>query len=275
MKDEVKISVIIPVRNRKDNLSGAVNSLLKQDFNKKEFEIIVVDYGGEDDTKKMLESLRDKRIRYSYVDEKGIWNLPRARNIGIRKSNGEFIICVDGDMILEKDVLTKIYQDFKKRKETVLYQIHRRDIMPDGEIKMHPILPGVGSFPGCFQASARENWFKVQGFDERMTGYGYEDGDLVIRMKRIGVSQYWMPTDVKIYHQYHKESMGEETYVNMLKSLFNFSYKANGQNWGSSEKNIPTLRDKILITMDRLLILLIIRPIKRIKRVIRDIKNKK
>jgi glycosyltransferase involved in cell wall biosynthesis len=221
-----KISVIIPVRNRKKNLYGAVKSLLKQDFDKNDFEIIVVDYGGSDDSKKMLEEFNDDRIRYIYVDENGIWNLPRARNIGIRRAKGKLIITMDGDMILSKNVLKKVYEDFYKRKKSVLYQIPRREITKNKAINAHP----PGPFPGCFQDSDRKNWFKVRGFDERMTGYGYEDGDLVMRMKRIGVEQYWMPSTLKIYHQYHEESFGAETYVNMIKSLLNFSYVANDKN---------------------------------------------
>ncbi len=270
-----KISVIIPVRNRAKNLEGCIKSLLKQNFSKEDFEIIVVDYGGEDNTKEMLNKFKDKRIKYIYVAEKGVWNLPRARNIGIRISEGRLTICVDGDMLLEKNVLKKIYIDFNDRSKTVLYQIHRRDIMPNGEIKLRPPVPFPGSFPGCFQASARENWFKVRGFDERMTGYGYEDGDLVIRMARAGVPQYWMPTNVKIYHQYHPESTGEETYVNMLKSKLNFSYKANDKNWGSIKKQKIKFSRGAWITFDKIAIGLIIRPIKKIKRFLREIKSKK
>ncbi|MBS3076646.1 glycosyltransferase family 2 protein [Candidatus Pacearchaeota archaeon] len=262
-----KISVIIPVRNRKENLYGAVKSLLKQSFDKKDFEIVVVDYGGSDDSRKMLENFRDERIRYIYVDERGIWNLPRARNIGIRRAMGRLIICMDGDIILSKDVLEKVYDDFDKRKESVLYQIPRKEITKEKKIKSH--LPGP--FPGCFQGSDRKNWFKVRGFDERMTGYGYEDGDLVNRMKRIGVKQYWMPSTLKMYHQYHEESFGAETYVNMIKSLLNFSYKANDENWGSLKK-VLSIPEKMWKIFDSAAIFLIVKPLKKIKRLVRKLR---
>lgn len=268
-----KVSVVIPVRNRMENLKNLIKSLLRQTLSKKDFEIIVVDYGGDDKTESMLEKFRDKRIRYIYVPEKGVWNLPRARNVGIRNSFGELVFCIDGDMKLDPDVLEKVYLDFEKRekdgKQRVLYQIPRREILKNGEIKLY----SAGPFPGDFQATHRDNWFKVRGFDERMTGYGYEDGDLVIRMKRAGVPQYWMSSEIKTYHQYHPQSAAEEVYVNMVKSLLNFSYKANDLNWGSKERKTFKLHEKIIIGIDRLVIMTIIRPIKRIKRFVREIRR--
>lgn len=257
------ISIVIPARNRQHNLYCAVKSIIQQTY--KDFEVIVVDYGGEDDTKQMLDSFSDSRIRYIYVDEKGIWNLPRARNVGIRNSTGELIICVDADMVLAADVLERVYADFRIRKDPVLYQIHRRDILPDGSMKLYEPMDGVGAFPGCFQACSRGSWFAVRGFDERLCGYGYEDGDLAVRMRRIDVQQYWMPIDVKIYHQYHKESPAMETYVNMMWSKLNHSHQANDIDWGSA---VP--RGDAPRVIDKFLIWAVIKPIKAVKKFWRE-----
>jgi len=264
-----KISVIIPVKNRGENLKKNVKSLLRQTFDKKDFEIIVVDYGGEDNSEEMLKKFKDKRIKYIYVDRKGIWNPSHSRNIGIKSSKGELIICVDADMVLAPEVLEVVYEDFKKREKSVFYQMAIRNIMKDGSIKLYP----AGVFAGYFYATNRKNWFKVRGFDERMAGYGYEDEDLIIRMKRIGVLQYGFPLTLKIFHQYHEMSPGEETYVNRLKSLLNFSYEANDENWGSTNKKKPKISIRLWKIFDKISIFLIIQPIKKIKRKIREIKK--
>lgn len=264
------ISVVIPVRNRKENLKNTINYVLNQTYTN--IEIIVVDYGGDDDVEQMLEDYWNHRVKYFYVNEKGIWNLSRARNVGIRRANGDLVVSLDADMLLEADVLERIYADFKAREHPVLYQIHRREMLADGTIKLYPpaltgIVGGVGAFPGCFQACSKACWLKVRGFDERLCGYGYEDGDLIVRMARIGVKQHWMPLDVKAYHQYHPESPGLETYVNMIKSKLNRDYKANDEGWGSIKKkgDAPRYLDKFLIAV-------IVKPIKLIKRWIRRLK---
>ena len=79
------ISIIIPCRNRAENITNCVRSILNQTH--KDLELIVVDYGGRDNTAQVLDSFEDQRIRYIYVPEQDtIWNLPRARNCGIRAS---------------------------------------------------------------------------------------------------------------------------------------------------------------------------------------------
>lgn len=264
-----KISVVIPIRNKVENLHNAVKSLIRQNLPKSYLEIIVIDYGGDDDSKNMLDKFKDKRIKYLYVPEKGPWNLPRARNIGIRLSKGELVASMDADAILGKNALKEIYYHFKKTKKSVLYQMQRVDLKEGKIFRIHP--PGV--FLGMFQATDRKNWFNVRGFDERMTGYGWEDGDLVVRMNRIGVFSYWLSPKIKMYHQYHEESPGEETYVNLLKSKLNFSYKANDENWGFPKKRKLKLSEKLWRIFDRIIIYLLIRPIKRLKRIFRKIRK--
>jgi len=261
------ISVIIPCRNRLKYLKNCIDSIIKQTFI--DWEVIVVDYGSDTRcTEEFIKSLNSYRIRCIYVDEKGRWNLSRARNIGLRHAKGEFIISLDADMIIADNVLERVWADFKERKQPVLYQIHRRDILLDGSIKLYePQKEFGGVFLGAFQACSKASWLQVRGFDERLDMYGWEDGDLAVRMRRIGVEQYWMPLDVKIYHQYHPSSPGNETYINMIRSKLNRSHLANDENWGSAEKKGDAPR-----RFDKFLIWAVIKPIKAIKRWMRTFK---
>lgn len=85
------ISVVIPTYNYANYVRDAVESVLNQSY--KEFEIIVVDDGSTDDTKKVLEPLK-KRIRYIYQENKG---LPSAYNTGIKSSRGDYVAFLDSD----------------------------------------------------------------------------------------------------------------------------------------------------------------------------------
>jgi glycosyltransferase involved in cell wall biosynthesis len=94
MKDkESLISVIIPTYNREKTLPRAINSVLNQTY--KNWELIIVDDGSIDNTKKILKPyLKNKKIKYYYKKNEGVSS---ARNLGIKKARGEYIALLDSD----------------------------------------------------------------------------------------------------------------------------------------------------------------------------------
>ncbi len=92
------ISVIIPTFNAVDFLQRAIESVLHQTY--RNFEILVIDDGSTDNTR--LVTQESKVIKYFYQENKG---LSSARNIGIQKSKGEYLVFLDADDWLEKDAL--------------------------------------------------------------------------------------------------------------------------------------------------------------------------
>lgn len=89
---EPKVSVIIPTYNRAKFLSKALESALGQTYDN--FEIIIVDDGSTDETRALLLTFKDKRIRILRTENQGV---AKARNLGIRKSRGELIAFLDSD----------------------------------------------------------------------------------------------------------------------------------------------------------------------------------
>lgn len=95
MPETVKnISVIIPAYNCGKYISFAVNSLLNQTF--KNFEIIIVNDGSEDDTEKKVLSFNDERIKYYKTEHKGT---SAALNFGIERCSYDWIARLDADDI--------------------------------------------------------------------------------------------------------------------------------------------------------------------------------
>ncbi len=86
------ISVIIPLYNKKTAIHRTVESVLKQSNN--EFEIIVVDDGSTDGSGDMLSDIKDERVRYFKKENGGVSS---ARNFGIDKSTGEWLLFLDAD----------------------------------------------------------------------------------------------------------------------------------------------------------------------------------
>lgn len=96
------VSVIIPSYNRADKILPAVESVLTQTYS--DLELIIVDDGSGDNTKEVIESINDSRIRYVYQENAGAC---AARNNGINQAKGEYIAFHDSDDIWHKDKLEK------------------------------------------------------------------------------------------------------------------------------------------------------------------------
>ncbi|MDW3193635.1 MAG: glycosyltransferase [Cytophagales bacterium] len=94
----VKISVIIPVRNEESNIAQLLEDLKNQDYRQDHFEVIVVNDHSTDDTVQVVEqaiSEIDQQFRLIHLaDAKG---KKAAATFGVQAASGDFILCTDGD----------------------------------------------------------------------------------------------------------------------------------------------------------------------------------
>ncbi|TBR43560.1 glycosyltransferase [Marinomonas agarivorans] len=92
-------SVIIPTYNRYELLALTLNSLVKQDFVKQDYEVIVIDDGSSDNTKELVASYQTKiTVSYFYQADRG-YRVAKARNTGIRHAQGDICIFIDSGVI--------------------------------------------------------------------------------------------------------------------------------------------------------------------------------
>jgi glycosyltransferase involved in cell wall biosynthesis len=89
-----KVSVVIPTYNRADTLPRAMDSVLNQTF--QDFELIIVDDGSTDNTKRVVAEKKEKNNRTIYLKQKN-QGAAVARNTGIKKSKGKYIAFLDSD----------------------------------------------------------------------------------------------------------------------------------------------------------------------------------
>lgn len=89
-----KVSIIVPIYNAEESLEKCLKSISRQSYHN--WELLLVDDGSIDDTRKICEtfSMHDARIRYFHKNNGGVSS---ARNYGIEKSNGDRIVFVDSD----------------------------------------------------------------------------------------------------------------------------------------------------------------------------------
>ncbi len=86
------VSIIIPTFNRAGFICRAVDSVLKQSF--EDLELIVVDDGSRDDTRRIISRYNDKRLVYIYQENRGV---SAARNTGLAAAKGRYVALLDSD----------------------------------------------------------------------------------------------------------------------------------------------------------------------------------
>lgn len=99
------LSIIIPMYNTSNYIIKNLESINNQ--SDKDFEIIIVDDGSTDDSYNIAkEYLQNVKMAYKImrIENKGVSN---ARNLGIKESSGKYILFLDSDDYIEKDLISK------------------------------------------------------------------------------------------------------------------------------------------------------------------------
>lgn len=91
---ECKVTIAVPVYNGQNVIERCVNSIFEQSY--QNIEIIVVNDGSVDDTKRILDGLRKKDARL-YVIDINNGGVSNARNQAIKQASGDLICFVDAD----------------------------------------------------------------------------------------------------------------------------------------------------------------------------------
>lgn len=104
-----KLSIIIPTYNTDKYIFKLLNNIIAQKHDEN-LEIIIIDDGSTDDTRKIVNEYLKKNnfIKYYYQENKGVSS---ARNYGLSVSNGEYIWFVDSDDILPDNTIKRLFED--------------------------------------------------------------------------------------------------------------------------------------------------------------------
>lgn len=102
-----KVSIIVPIFNNEDYLRECLESIRNQSF--KYFEVICVDDGSTDSSARIVDYFAKKDLRFHYLFQQN-QGAGSARNLGIEKSRGEFLMFLDGDDIFEPEFVEKMYE---------------------------------------------------------------------------------------------------------------------------------------------------------------------
>lgn len=124
-----RVSVIIPVRNGKDYLQEALDSVLQQSFT--DLELLLIDDGSTDDDYDRY-TLQDDRIRVIHLTGRGV---SHARNTGMAQARGDLLAFLDADDIWFPGKLQAQVSYFDEHPEVgvVFGKFIRWNAQPDGQ----------------------------------------------------------------------------------------------------------------------------------------------
>jgi len=227
-------TLIISTYNSKRSLDLVILSSLRQSLTP--LEIIIADDGSKKDTKKLIEAFKEQSaipIIHSYHEDKG-FRVAKARNQAISKATGDYIILVDGDMILHKDFIYDHYSFSKpgffvqgiraklsseKAREVLnLKQIDFNSFENGIKNKRNSVRSSILSFifsgtkffnrlkmlQTCNIAFFKKDCIKVNGFNEDFVGWGREDSEFGARLLNLGCKRRDLKFAAIGYHIHHE-----------------------------------------------------------------------
>lgn len=230
------LSIIIPVYNVEDYIRQCIDSILTQTY--REFEIILVDDGSIDKCSSICDeyALADGRVKVIHKENGG---LSDARNTGIHKALGEYLLFIDGDDFIEKNSLEKIVKAFKSESypdilflNALLYYNDGRILQYGNKLKNEYFngkskdfvlkqLSSRGQFhvSACLKAVKRTLILKNHIFFEK--GIVGEDVDYSIKLYLIADTYSYL--DI-IYYYYRQERTGSIMASNDSKRFYDLMY---------------------------------------------------
>ena len=105
--------MIVPAYNEEAEIAKCLKSLTKQELDRKEFEVIVVDNASTDKTAQIIKKFPFKSV---FAAKKSV---VLARQAGVDKSRGEIIVSADADTVYPSNWLTQIKKDFNRNPDVV------------------------------------------------------------------------------------------------------------------------------------------------------------
>ena len=101
------ISIVIPVYNVENYLNRCIESIISQTY--ENIEIILINDGSKDNSLLICKEYKNKDKRIKVIDKKNE-GVSIARNIGVEKSSGKYVIFVDSDDWIEKTFVENLHK---------------------------------------------------------------------------------------------------------------------------------------------------------------------
>lgn len=115
-QENIEISIIVPLYNKKNSILKTIQSVLQQDF--QNYELIVIDDGSTDGSADLLNHIHDNRLKIYKKRNTGVSD---TRNMGIKQAQGKYIAFLDADDIWDTMYLKRLHQMIQEEPDCGMY----------------------------------------------------------------------------------------------------------------------------------------------------------
>jgi len=230
----MRVSLIISTYNRPDALFRVLESIELQ--TQIPDEIIIADDGSDYKTKECVEKFNRSstlKLTHSWQQDKG-FRVAESRNKAIAKSTCDYLILIDGDVILhnkfiedhlnhaEKGFFVQGSRVFLSKETTIrvlkagLSKFHlfskglnnRKNLIYLGFfsklfVKKKNYIKGIKT---CNLAFYRKDCIVINGFNNNMIGWGREDSEFIVRLLNYGINRKNVHFNLIQFHLWHEKS---------------------------------------------------------------------
>ncbi|AQS35370.1 glycosyl transferase [Shewanella psychrophila] len=229
------VSLIITTYNWPKALDRVLKSTLIQSI--KPDEIIIADDGSSETTKHVIDKYRAQTcisVIHSWQEDKG-FRAARSRNKAISKSSMDYIILIDGDMVLERHFIA----DHITHSESGFFSVGKRVRLSENMTSKQLSLPceispfskgisrgrehsirlpfvsklfsktqinSVNSIQSCNIAFWKHDAININGFNNDFIGWGPEDQEFALRLLNNGILRKNIKFSAIAFHLHHKEN---------------------------------------------------------------------
>ena len=231
----MKVCIVVTTYNWESALKSALRSIAQQ--TELPYEVIVADDGSKESMRTMIvEIAKDYPaiLKHSWQEDIG-FRLARSRNLAIAAATGDYVIILDGDMVVNKhfveDHMLAAKAGFYVQGSRILTQpefdadkllLEHKDphFFSKGIARRRHTLrmPWLSNIflkvsegqkttgvKGCNQGWWKKDLIAINGYDERFIGWGREDNDILLRAYRMGLKRRDIRFAGLATHIYHKE----------------------------------------------------------------------
>lgn len=233
----MRCSLIITTYNWEEALELVLLSINQQTVMPDE--VIVADDGSTPKTQALVSRYADilqTRLMHCWQEDKG-FRAAKSRNNAIRKSKYDYIVMIDGDMVLHKDFIqdhlgSARENHFIQGGRVLLSQAKTNELIHAKGVKINFFSSGLSNRKNaihshfltaafttvdlkekgtktCNMSFFKRDILKVNGFNEDFVGWGREDSEFVARLYHTGLRRLKVRFNCNAYHLYHNENSRE------------------------------------------------------------------
>lgn len=235
-------TLITPTYNWPEALELLLMSILQQTVMPDE--VIIADDGSGEDTKELIKEYQNKfpvpLIHIWHEDNKN--QKPKIMNKGIAAAKHDYIIEIDGDIIMNKYFIedhlsfaekgsylfgsrVNIQKKFLSElflKKNIHFNYFSKGIKKRARTIRIPYLMNFvkktkersSKLRGCNMSFWKSDFISINGFNENLVGWGIDDSEMIQRLHNIGISGKRLKNCGIAYHIYHKEQSRSQLAIN-------------------------------------------------------------